>query len=471
MGLSDGPVEGRRFVTRDHAFPSVALLLLACLSGCPDPVVEDPVVFDEVQASDVRWELHDEIGSLVVVRWWQDETATAYLEYSFDEGEWLASTARSTPFGEVVSLLLGVPYDTEVTFRVVNEFGQGPLATGDFTARTGPLPEGLPEPSLLTSEPDRWDPAGRWMIGSINASPGNWEPGDYWRFIVDRRGRYVWAQKAPDQHWSIFAQVSRDGRDLLWDEITFWSELDLGADGRVHRTKIDGSVVHTYATPHLQHAFVELPDGSIVWAASLGIDDRLMRVTDDGTEEQLWSCLDYLEDVEAVDYCLHNGLYYDELRDSFLVSLYSANSVVEVDRGSGDVLHAWGHLPVAWAFDPPDSAFWTQHGPSYTDAGTLLISTYRAEEDEEGVVREYELDEEAGVLRQVWSFGEGEGIQMSSNGEGYRLSNGNTLHNMGSGARVREITPEGDVVWDLAWEAPRLLGRTLLVDDLYPFAP
>jgi len=86
-------------------------------------------------------------------------------------------------------------------------------------------------------------------------------------------------------------------------------------------------------------------------------------------------------------------------------------------------------------------------------------------------VREYELDETQGVLRQIWSFGEGEGILMESAGEAHRLPGGNTLHNMGSGTRVREITPDGDIVWEVAWDTPRLLGRTVLVEDLYAFAP
>ncbi len=51
------------------------------------------------------------------------------------------------------------------------------------------------------------------------------------------------------------------------------------------------------------------------------------------------------------------------------------------------------------------------------------------------------------------------------------LGNGNTLHNCGSGARVREITPAGEVVWDLTFSSGTYLGRTTPIDDLYAFAP
>ncbi len=444
--------------------------VLAWAAGCSEP--EQPARYDTVQVSDVAWRLDDRIASIVVVSWTQDVAATAYLEFRTDDGPWRTSRRRTVDPGPATELLLGVPFDVDLTFRVVNDFGDGPLATEEIAATTGHQPDGLPEPSLLRKDPTRWEPSGRFLLGSIAEAEGTWDPGTYWRFILDRQGRYVWAQQVPDEHWSIYVQVSRDGRDILWDDATYWKEIvDMGPDGRVLRTKIDGTVVETYPTPHLQHAFVELPDGSIVWGASLAVEDRLMRVSADGTEEQLWSCLEYLDDIDYGEYCIHNGLFYDEDRDSFLFSFYSLDTVFEIDRATGEVVRSFGQVPGSWDFDPPESTFWTQHGPSYTTAGTLLVSSQRSADDEEGVVREYALDDDERALRQVWSFGEGEGIEMPSAGEAHRLAHGNTLHNMGSAARVREITPDGAVVWDVAWESPRLLGRTLLVDDLYAFAP
>jgi len=443
--------------------------LLAELVGCSTP--EEPIVYDEPKVSEVGWRVHEEIGSLVVVSWQQEVEAEAYVQFSFDEGEWLVSPVRQVQPGPAEELLLGVPFGFEVTFEVVNDFGQGPLSTEGQVAVTGAQPEGLPPVTLMTQDPGRWEPTGNWLLGSINQEEGDWDPGHYWRFVLDRRGRYVWAQLTPDQRWSIYVQVARNGRDILWDDSDYWSELELGPNGQVHRTKIDGTVVASYATPQLQHAFVELPDESIVWGASDGVDDQLKRVTADGYEEVLWSCAEYLAGIGSDEWCLHNGLYFDDARDTFLASFYSLDSILEIDRTTGEVVHSWGHLPDSWSFDPADSAFWTQHGPSYTDLGTLLVSTHRAEDDEEGVVREYALDHDGEVLQQIWSFGEGEGIVMESAGEAHRLPGGNTLHNMGSGCRVREITPDGDVVWDVSWPWPRLLGRTLLLEDLYAFAP
>ena len=66
---------------------------------------------------------------------------------------------------------------------------------------------------------------------------------------------------------------------------------------------------------------------------------------------------------------------------------------------------------------------------------------------------EYELDREAGTVRQVWSYDLG--IYTSSTGDADRLANGNTLitaagtRTPGADMRVVEVTPAGEVVWEV----------------------
>jgi hypothetical protein len=87
---------------------------------------------------------------------------------------------------------------------------------------------------------------------------------------------------------------------------------------------------------------------------------------------------------------------------------------------------------------------------------------------------EYELDDNAQTLRQVWSFRGDEAVHGETMGEAHRLLGGNTLRNYGEGQRVREVTPEGEVAWALTWPGGGLLwelGRTSPLEDLYAFAP
>ena len=288
---------------------------------------------------------------------------------------------------------------------------------------------------------------------------------------MDRQARLVWALVTPENHWTIYMRQSYDGDDILWDQATYWADYDSGTGSQVHRMKIDGTIVQSYATPGLHHAFTERADGTLVWGAASWDDEALVHMLSDGTVETLWSCDDFQQMVNDTGHCQSNSLYWHEPSDTYLYSFYSFDSVVEVEAATGYSLRWWGHVDGAWDFDPHDSAFWWQHGATYTDAGNLLLSTQLTDDSDVLVVREYELDRPGQVLRQVWSFGEDQGLEGSTAGEAHRLPNGNTLHNFGAGSRMREITPDGQVVWDVAWKDERLLGRTIFVEDLYVFAP
>ena len=255
-----------------------------------------------------------------------------------------------------------------------------------------------------------------------------------------------------------------------WDQQTFWPEWDEGAGSRVHRWKIDGTAVETVATPGLHHAFTELADETLVWGAADWETEALVARPPGGLISTLWRCDEFHDLVGSDQVCQSNSLSWHEPSDTFLYSFYTTSTVVEIDHATGESLRWWGHLPGSWEFDPVESAFHWQHGAVFTDEGTLLLSTYSAEMVPEGVVREYALDADTETLRQVWTFGEGEFLWTVTGGEAHRLPGGNTLHNQGSGGRLREITPDGRVVWDVAF-GDRLLGRTVFVDDLYAFSP
>jgi len=91
--------------------------------------------------------------------------------------------------------------------------------------------------------------------------------------------------------------------------------------------------------------------------------------------------------------------------------------------------------------------------------------------DWETAAREYEVDDASETLVEVWNFGLGEGIYGDTAGEAHRLENGNTLHNYGSAGHLREVTSEGEIVWEVEWPGNKLLGRTVFLEDLYAFAP
>ena len=474
------------------------------LPGDPDsqtdlptgPDVEGDTSFADTDGTELpwtipalEWSLHATIESLVYVSWNQESAASGYLEYSVDEGIWMQSPETAFAAGESEQLLLGIPYGMDASIRLVSMVAGVEQTSETIVATTAPMPEDMPVPEYVSGDPSQWFPEGNYLWTSINGSRGGWTGGDYWKVILDRQGRVVWAMVTPDRHWTIWTEVSYDGRDLMWDDSTVWV-FGSDVESQVHRMKIDGTIVQSYETPGLHHAWDELADGSIIWGAYItSHEEWLNKLLPSGSTETIWKCSEFEVEMqgETGRNCHSNSWWWHESTDTYLVSFPSSagdvkDTVLHIDS-EGNTLSTWGRLS-DWTFANVENTFDYQHGVTFTDSGNLLVSTKLDNENpyyqwflDTLAVREYEIDYATQTLTEVWSFGEDQGIAGNTAGEAHRLSNGNTLHNYGSGARTREITPDGQLVWDIKWEdgdsegSGRLQGRSLWLEDLYDFAP
>ena len=298
--------------------------------------------------ADVDTRLSDDIGSLLYVSWEQGISGLSHVEYSFDEGEWLQTPTEHREPGPQEALLLGIPYESEVSLSVVVEAEGTPHRSSLVLSASGALPARLPIPTLISSDPSRWEAQGRYLMGSISQDSVGWSSGTRWMFILDRQARLVWAMETPEEHWTLSMRRSVDGTAILWDEATWWSDWDDGAGSQVHRMKIDGSITESIPTPGLHHAFTELSDGTLVWGASQLRDgtptEELVQRTPGGPVETLWRCEGWLgEDA----YCQSNSLYWHEPTDSFLYSFYDNSTIIELDRAQGTILRQLGQALLA----------------------------------------------------------------------------------------------------------------------------
>lgn len=413
--------------------------------------------------SDLWADLSPEVGTVVRVGWTQDGEADAYVEFQFADEAWWRTPSRRLAAGAHEDRLLGVPYGETVNWRLVV---QGQAGTTHSIA-TDDAPSKLPVAELEQSDPALQDASLRFLYLSLSEDEGF--TARWWVVLVDRAGRAVWARRSDLRRVSLHPRLSWDGRTLLMDQNSYFGAFDGGAESVVERLDVDGTVLQTIDLPGLHHPFQEMPDGRFAYAHMYGpyADDTIDLVDADGQRAELFSCADFLDAIGQVGFCGSNTLNYDAARDSFLYSFYSVDSVVEVDATSGEARRWWGHIVDAWRFDPDESAFWWQHGPTWTADGTLLLSTRVSAEGEETVVREYTLDEVGGRLVLSWSFGEGRGLYGAEMGEAHRLPGGNTLHNYGTFAHLIEATPEGAIAWELDWGSGQDLGRSTPIEDLY----
>lgn len=482
--------------------------LLACTNQTtPDPTGDTGTVTDTTPPTDtttktptatsgdtgtivlkgkVSAALNPDFPTIVLVSWDQPIESTVHLEFRADKGEWMASPATLTPVGPAEATILGVPYDADVDFRLVSDVAFDPALGLDatFSVRTGALPADLIEPDVVVNDPTGWDPASPFLITSLNRD-GDSRRGQWWVTIMNRDGRYVWGLEGDPTWVSRHVSLTADGVALLVDRDTYWRGDSRAANATVVRMTLDGTIEHTYATPGLHHAFTPVGGGDIAWAgkpqAGAGYSyETLWRVDEAGKQTEIWNCGTGV----SLTSCGSNGLWWDPRNDHLLFSLYSHDTVIDVDIASGTTTAVFGRITGAWTFDPAKSQFWWNHGAIYTDTGTLLVSTRDESDriDSETYIREYELDWDKEILTEVWNFGIGRGVYATNMGEAYRLANGNSLHVLGSTGRLTEAKPDRTVVWDVDWNPGdasctsnpvgtdhcKHNGRTTVIGDLYP---
>jgi len=450
------------------------------------PPLKDPV-------SALSAVLHDPHQSMIYASWTQREEARrVYVEYSVDEGVWEVSPTREGALGEHTQIVVGVPYEHEVTWRVISEVGEQQVASADQVITTGARPAELPRVEVDVSRPELWDANDRFLLTTTTERDAfDHSSADFWLVILDRKGRVVWSKTTPRKTWTLFAKPSRDGEALLHDESTYWTAFDGGLASRVHRIKLDDTVELTWDTPGLHHSFDDLEPETIVWMGQDGVDDYLYRSEGTRQPEVRWRCLEWLEDEGITldpeigrNYCGANAISWYEPRDTYVISLFSHETVLELDLdGPASGVLWYAERPGGAGLTLPEDARWEwQHDAQIIDGDRLLLSSGVKSGDGPGfpggqsydhtVVYEYVIDEPAGELALAWSHhSEPEWVSQYKGGV-WRLPNGNTTHYFGDFPGFKEIAPDGEIAWQLRFvnDEDPWIGRSTFIDDLYPFA-
>ncbi|MBX2800988.1 MAG: hypothetical protein KTR31_25135 [Myxococcales bacterium] len=456
----DEPTDTSTDTDTEDTGPSDTIDTSTVDTGTTGPTVRQPL-------TKPGWGLHPVHGSVAYVAWEQAVEEDVHVEYSFDKGVWLSSPSKPATVGLNERTILGIPYGSTAQWRVVSktttqDFGKDPILTEA-------VPQRLPTPLLRTADAKAWWPDGKYLLTSLNSNDGGWTQGRYFTVIFDRQGRYVWANQTPERHWTLYAQVANAGDHIMWDEATYWADWDDGAGSKIHRQYLDETnSFEVIDAEGLHHAWIQLPDGTLAWGSQFHRQNQgteaLVELAPGATEATvLWNCRD---DWPTVAFCESNSLFYDAKRDTYLYSFYTNNSMVEIDRKAGTTRWWAGAVKGGLAFLPKESQFFWQHGVSWTDARTLLVSTDAFQNgDKVTMLREYTLDEKSGSLTEVWAYNEG--ILAGTNGAARRLPNGNTLHIVGAGGVLYEVDAKGEVVWKVDVQDDHLLGDGEFIDDLY----
>jgi hypothetical protein len=413
---------------------------------------------------DLQANVHAQMGSIIVLSWTQTGTGTVTAEFRADGGVWQATPSYELSDGAHTLPLIGAPFAATVTWRLLVD---GLPVAADAEIDTAPRPTGMPEVDTVFAEEGDWDPLVPWIMTSL-APP---DEGRAWTLIINRDGRAVWGVETPELRTTFAPQLSVDGSEVLVDHNSWYGAFDGGVDSQVVRYDIEGNVLGVYDTPGLKHSFTQTGTGAIVWGAaddSEGTAHENLAILEEegGTPRRLLECRDFIWKYGEI-LCGSSNVWWDPETDHILYSLYSIQTIIELDA-AGEPVRWFGHMDGSWDFADADTTFYWQYGGHFLENGNLLLSTRVDSTQEETVIREYELDEDSETLTQVWTYGEGEGRYAQVMGEARRLPGGHTLWNTGSTAYLVEVSPDGEKIWDADWGASGgTIGRSLPVENLY----
>lgn len=235
------------------------------------------------------------------------------------------------------------------------------------------------------------------------------------------------------------------------------------------------------------------------------VGDVILEVTQAGTIAGRWHMLDIFDPyricygstrdywdrhgfTNSNDWCHANSIAYDPRDDTILVSLRTQDCIAKIARGSGElrwILGTHANWRAPWTeklLHPVGNVEWAyhQHDASVTPSGTILCfdnGNHRAtpfapkqpaEENYSRIV-EFEVDEAARTVRQIWSYGEPPAPPLFGRFQGgaFRLpQTGNTFATFGGlctsngipvdeevtgfcRAQLLELTPDKQIVFDL----------------------
>ncbi|MBN1565548.1 MAG: aryl-sulfate sulfotransferase [Anaerolineae bacterium] len=274
---------------------------------------------------------------------------------------------------------------------------------------------------------------------------------------------------------------------MIYHDLTYPGRVaGVGVDGPFMVLDGNGNVIDEYRMigyPTTLHDFLLLPDGNVILFA---YDERVMDLTEYGGHPAAivvntvlqeidpdhnvvweWSGWDHfeIEDTvrkaqydneppEPVDFLHANGLALD-LDGNIVLSSKHLDEITKINHETGDIIWRMGgryNRNNEFTFiNDPLNGFSAQHHPVILPNGNLLLfDNGTAHEPRESRAVEYELDQEARTATLVWSYSNGQ--YAAGMGSVQRLANGNTFIGWGSseGVTASEVTPEGEVVFELS---------------------
>lgn len=439
---------------------------------------------------DVRANPNNVLSAIVSVQ--LSNAAKVRVEYRSDSG----NDVGSTPDFDVKSNSMEVPVlglisQSDYSMQVVATATDGAGVTSDpVQFRTGSLPGDVPSfVALQTGDVQPGYTMVAWMtpLGSSVANPA---------VIVDQAGRVVWYRENARtiSDW----QKQKDGTyTVAVNNFDFISYSYFVAQYQVFDNL--GNLLRTWSATGSwltdNHELLILPNGDALIMAfkqrimdltSIGgranatvVGNILQRLSPSGAVQFQWDSFDHLPVAGIVSPVDLRGSYVDWTHansidvasdGNYLVSMRHLSQVLKIDSTTGAILWKLGGLGSDFQFAGDSlNGFSMQHGARELPNGNILMFDNGNEHvPPQSRAAEYRLDRANRTATLAWEYRALVSLYGFAMGFAQRLDNGNTLIAYGTGQRVQEVNPAGQVVWDLRSTVPGAgIYRAFRIASLY----
>ena len=394
---------------------------------------------------EVSTEVHEDVPTVVTVRWSTPEAVISHLEYGREDAGEVVLAEETEPSREHERLVLGLRAETEYHARVVTEAGTTP----EFTFETGAL-----DPELVRLTVTGTSDLGAGFVLASTAGT-TWGP-----IVLDAEGNIVWWHRETEEFATTRAWLSRDGTAIFYNAMhDTHNDLSEAADGHIVRVPLDGSPVVNIPVPYLSHDFLELPDGSFAAIVlnqqdidgATVIGNALVEVSADGaTSREVWNAFETLDprtttrpDDGLSDWTHANALDYDEAADAWYLSLRNFGSILKIDRPTGALDWALSGSVNTFTFDDPAGRFRVSHQFEYRDGHMLVFDNGDATRPYSRVL-DLAVDEAALTASLVSAYEPDTYVYIL--GDVHTLQDGSHLLALGTSGEIRRISADGTVL-------------------------
>lgn len=420
---------------------------------------------DPERPSNVTAEVSESIHTVVQVRWRTDRASIGYVEYGPTPELGFNTPLEDSETLEHSYSLLGLTAETKYYYRVVTWDGRDAGASDVATITTGSLPIGMPR---LTRKGDGNDlftivP----ILGSTTAVT-----------ILDPSGQIVWYH-TDDRELDFYrARLSVNGKDLIYNAASVSG--DPADNSELVRVALDGSGGSSIKVPLLAHDFVEHPDGTL---AAMVVEyrdfegtplrgDKIVEIDADGKQTTIWTSWDCFDpsvvtgdDIEH-GWTFANALDYDPVDQKYYLGMRNFSSIAKIDRASHACEWVLGFTAPTLHFAPGSARFLHQH-QFQLRGNHILIFDNDGSPGTESRVLEYELDFEANLATQVWSYVSDPTVYTFVLGEPTRLANGDTFIDWATAGQLERVNAAGESLWKVNSGAGAAFGFNTLAMTLY----